>query len=337
MDSTSPATRTTMTAVLLERPGQLADLAATDVPAPPRSEDEVVVEVHAAGVNPSDVLNCFGLPITTYPRVPGRDFAGVVVEGPPELVGTRVWGTGSGDLGFSRHGSHAERLVVPAAGIVPCPGRFTFEEAGSSGLAYATAAAGLTRAGLRAGLDVLVTGAAGRVGGAASAVSAWRGARVIAAVMDDAGRRAVLEAVPQADVVVTAEGPLAPAVQELTGGRGVDIAFDTVGNALFEDVVAALAEDGSMVVISAKPATPVSLDLSSFYRRRLNLLGVSSTVSDVTWSAALLTELLPGFESGDLPPVSGAKPFSLDRAADAYALVAQPATEERAVLRPGPC
>jgi NADPH:quinone reductase-like Zn-dependent oxidoreductase len=326
-----------MTALLLEAPGSPADLAPTTVASPERSAEEVVVEVHAAAINPSDVLNCLGLPITTYPRVPGRDFAGVVVEGPDELLGERVWGTGSGDLGFTRHGSHAERLALPAAGVVRCPDRFTTEQAGASGLAYATAAAGLARGGLRAGIDVLVTGAAGGVGSAASAISGWRDARVIAAVKDEAERDAVEQAMPGAAVVMTGAGSLAARVRDLTDGRGVDLAYDTVGNVLFEEVIAALAEDGAMIVISAKPQTAVELDLSQFYRRRLGLLGVSSTISDATWTASLLAELLPGFESGELPPVRIDRALPLAAAADGYAQVAQGAAAGRVVLTPSSC
>jgi NADPH:quinone reductase len=78
------------------------------------------VEVQAAAVNRSDVLNARGsFAFTTLPRIPGRDFAGAVVEGPPELVGKEVWGTGGGELGFLRDGSHARYLAVPRNAVVP--------------------------------------------------------------------------------------------------------------------------------------------------------------------------------------------------------------------------
>lgn len=331
MSTTFPDGSPTMSALLLQGPGEPSALRATSVERPDRGDGEVVVEVRAAGVNPSDVLNCRGLPITTYPRVPGRDFAGVVAEGPDELLGQRVWGTGSGDLGFSRHGSHAERLVVPAAGVVPCPETFTFAEAGASGLAYATAAAGLIRGGLREGTSVLITGAAGRVGGAAAAIARWRGASVVAAVRDDVERRTIEATSPAIAVAVTDNPNWSDAVRELTDGRGVDLCFDTVGNPLFSQAVACLADDGTLVVISARPATEVGLDLSQFYRRRLSLMGVSSTRADVTWTASLLRELMPGFESGDLPPVAGARVLPLTAAAEAYTAVAQ-GSDDRIVL-----
>src|SRR5207248_8314941 len=100
---------------------------------------EVVVQLHAAGVNPSDVKNIAGLmEDTTLPRTPGRDFAGVVSEGPAELVGTEVWGTG-GDIGFTRDGSHAEYLLLPREAACPKPASLSFIEAGSIGLTYVTA------------------------------------------------------------------------------------------------------------------------------------------------------------------------------------------------------
>ncbi|MGD1703094.1 alcohol dehydrogenase catalytic domain-containing protein [Dapis sp. BLCC M229] len=71
----------------------------------------MLVEIHAASINPSDVKNILGvMENTTLPRTPGRDFVGVVVPGAPNLIGTEVWGTG-GDIGFIRDGSHASHLV----------------------------------------------------------------------------------------------------------------------------------------------------------------------------------------------------------------------------------
>src|SRR6185312_2316338 len=72
----------------------------------PRGPDELLVEVRYAGVNPSDVRATMGvMPQAVFPRTPGRDWAGVVLEGPPDLVGQAVFGTG-GDLGITRDGSH---------------------------------------------------------------------------------------------------------------------------------------------------------------------------------------------------------------------------------------
>jgi NADPH:quinone reductase len=320
-----------MSAIVLDEPGEPALVSCKSVPVPVPAKGEVLVRVEAAGVNPSDVLNARGLPITTYPRVPGRDFAGTVVAGLEPIVGTAVWGTGSGDLGFSRDGSHAQYVAVPESAVVPLPSTFGLDDAGASGLAYAMAAAGLQRAGLRSGMSVLVAGAAGGVGGAAAAISLNAGADVIGAVKDDGERKRAEARLSGAHVLTTAEG-FVEQVLSVTEGRGVDLVYDTVGNVLFEQLLAVLAEDGSMVVIAARPQAQVGLDLSQFYRRRLSLLGASSTRSDAAWCASLLTELLPAFESGALPPVAIAAKLELERAGEAYQLVASGTAAGRVVL-----
>src|SRR5262249_48167686 len=142
---------------------------------------EVLLRIHAASINPSDVKNVQGhMEGTTLPRTPGRDFAGVVVNGPPELTGKEVFGTG-GDIGFTRDGSHAGFIVVSAQGGALKPKQLSMEEAASVGVNYLAAYIGLVqRAGVRNGEVVLVTGASGGVGTAVIQLARWKGARVIA-------------------------------------------------------------------------------------------------------------------------------------------------------------
>ena len=123
--------------------GSFAKLKLETLPDPKPQHGEVVVQVRAASLNPSDAKNVLGrMEGTTLPRTPGRDFAGVVVNGPQEMLGNEVWGTG-GDLGFTRDGSYAERLVVPAAGVSLKPKSLSFEEASVIGTNFVTAWAGL--------------------------------------------------------------------------------------------------------------------------------------------------------------------------------------------------
>ena len=78
---------------------------------------EALVRVHSAGVNPSDVKAALGImPQAVFPRSPGRDFAGVVTEGPSAWIGKEVWGSG-GDIGITRNGSHATWLVLSEAAL----------------------------------------------------------------------------------------------------------------------------------------------------------------------------------------------------------------------------
>lgn len=101
-----------MKALQFDKTGDLSSLRYVEVPTPVAGPDEVLVQIKAAGLNPSDVKNVLGrFPYTTLPRIPGRDFAGVVVEGPQALIGQEVWGTGR-DLGFS--------LTVPTRSSSSC-------------------------------------------------------------------------------------------------------------------------------------------------------------------------------------------------------------------------
>jgi NADPH:quinone reductase len=312
-----------MRAIVLDGPCPPAELTTRQVGAPVAAGGEALLRLAASAVNRSDVLNAIGLPITTFPRIPGRDFAGIVEEGPAEMVGGRYFGTGSGDLGFTRDGSHADQMVVPVEALVPVPAGLSWAEAGAAGLAYAVAADGLAIAGLEGpGQTILVTGAAGGVGAAVAAVARWRGAELIAAVLDDDERSLVLGAHPDATVVTAAE-PLPEAVADRTGGAGVDIVFDTVGNPVFADAIAALGNGGKVVVITAKPNADVPFDLFGFYRRGATLMTANSTRQDSTWSASLLREVLPGLESGALPPPRIAAEYPLESCAEAYEIVMQ--------------
>jgi NADPH:quinone reductase-like Zn-dependent oxidoreductase len=98
-----------------------------------------VVHIEAASVNPSDVKNVAGRMLqTTLPRVPGRDYSGVVVDGPEEWLNQEVWGTG-GDVGFTRDGSHAEYIQVPIASLVRKPETLSYEQAACVGVTFVTA------------------------------------------------------------------------------------------------------------------------------------------------------------------------------------------------------
>ena len=97
--------------------GDPSKLSLVDVPNPRPDATSAVVRIVAASVNPSDVKNVAGhMEGTVLPRVPGRDFSGVVEDGPPEWRGVSVWGTG-GEIGFSEDGTHAERVAFPIAAL----------------------------------------------------------------------------------------------------------------------------------------------------------------------------------------------------------------------------
>jgi NADPH2:quinone reductase len=323
-----------MRAIVIENPGDPSELRPTEVPKPEPGEDGVLVEVHAAAVNRSDVLNARGsFPFTTLPRIPGRDFAGVVVKGSQELLGTEVWGTGGGDLGFIRDGSHARYLAVPANAVAPKSATLSLEEAAASGLAYVTAGSALIElGGISAGETVLVTGAAGGVGSAAVMISRWKGARVIGAIKDPSERARAEKAGVEVIVDTSTEG-LSESVLAATDGGGAHLVLDTVGGPVFEPALGSLGAKGRMVVITTSPdARQVSFDLLDFYRKGLRLSGLMTSFLDAQECAAVLRDLRPGFDEGALRAPSIAERYPLEQAGKAYALVESSEAAGRVLL-----
>ena len=317
-----------MKAIRLETFGPLSAVAATDVPRPDRRGDEVLIAVRAAAVSPFDVKNVTGfIPLTTWPRIPGRDYAGVVVEGPPALTGKEVWGTG-GNLGLTRDGSHAEFITIPADAVREKPKSLDFGQAASIGVSYSAAWIGLVRAAnVSPGDVVLIVGASGSVGRAAAQIARWRGARVIGA------DRLLSESGIFDHQVNTATQDLVKAVRDLTNGSGADVAFDTVGGPLFDATLGSLRHRGRHVVISSVGERRVSFDLLDFYHQELTLYGVDTVKYDPRASADILDELRVGFETAALVP-SALLTFPLRSAADAYQAVQAGTAGSKVILIP---
>src|SRR5580658_2992039 len=218
-----------MRAIVIHQFGEPKQLKVEEVPTPEPRDGEVLVAVKAASINPSDVKNVAGaMHGTTLPRIPGRDFAGIVVRGDADLIGREVWGTG-GDIGFTRDGSHAEYLLLPRTAIAPKPKALSMETAASAGLVFVTAwEAMVVTAGVSAGETAVVIGAAGGVGSAAVQIAKASGARVVGVVRSDDDFPAARE--NGADEVINARSVnIIDAVQSITKDRGADVVFDTSG------------------------------------------------------------------------------------------------------------
>jgi NADPH:quinone reductase len=326
-----------MQAILIEHFGDPSELRQKEVPRPDPGEGEVLIEVHAAAVNRSDVLNVRGsFPFTTLPRIPGRDFAGVVVEGPREFVGTEVWGTGGGELGFIRDGSHARYLPVSRNAVVPKSDTLSLEEAAASGLAYVTAGSALIElGGVSAGETVLVTGAAGGVGSAAVMIARWKGARVIGAIKNES-ERAMAERAGVEVIVDISREEVTDAVLAATDRGGANLILDAVGGPLFQPALNSLGEKGRMVVITTTPSKQhVSFNLLDFYRKGLRLFGLMTSFLDAEGSAAVLRDLAPGFDEGALLAPAIAERYPLEQAGTAYARVESGEVAGRVLLDMG--
>lgn len=288
-----------------------------DVPSPVFGPDEVLVQVKAAAINPSDIKNVQGLmPQTSLPRTPGRDFAGVVLEGPADLIGKEVWGSG-GDLGFGRDGTNAAQVVLHREAVRLKPTKLSFEEAAAIGIPFVTAWSALVDTGeLTAHDTLLVLGAAGAVGSSAVQIAYWKGARVLG-VVRDAAQCESAEQCGAVTIVNTAPETLAEKVKAATEGHGATLILDTVGGAFFEPCLKSLAPRGRLVEITTSQRQ-VSFDLLDFYRRELRLFGVNTLSLDGPAAARILDALRPGFEAGVLRAPAIAERYPLDEAAHAY-------------------
>jgi len=302
---------------------------------PEIGEGEALVEIHASGVNPSDVKALLGrMPSLVWPRTPGRDYAGIVVDGPGDLIGLEVWGTG-GDLGMKRNGNHAQFGVVKTAGLCEKPANISMNEAGGIGVSWTCAWLGLVDgADVGAGDVVAVLGAAGKVGETSVQIATGAGARVIAAERarsDYAGHASG----PVEVIDLRAEADLTKAILERTDGRGADIIMNGAGDPYFEAASNALAKQGRQIIISTF-TEEVTINLRTFYRGNHRLIGISNMDHDHVVSAELLAHMRPGFEAGAFKPFpikDGAR-FGLEDAEEAYRLVLEDRTRDRIIIQP---
>jgi NADPH:quinone reductase-like Zn-dependent oxidoreductase len=321
-----------MRALRFEKFGDPSVLEVKEIARPTPGPDEALVEVKAASINPSDVGNVFGrFEQTTLPRTPGRDYAGVVVEGPAAWIGAEVWGTGDG--GFARDGAHAQFIKVPAASLKRKPSILDFPQAASAGVTFLAAWIGVVEyAQLTKGETLVVVGAAGGVGGAAVQIGLALGARVIgidrAAPPEGspASRFALRNLTPE-------DGEPGAIVRELTSGSGAQVCLNAVGRETFEPSLGTLGHLGRMAVIASPGKPRVEFDLTDFYHRELRLFGVDTLKRDMTASAAVLDALAPRFEAGELLAPAIDRIVGLEEAREAYLAVVQGA-KGRVVLAP---
>jgi NADPH:quinone reductase len=323
-----------MRALRFDHFGDPAVLRIADLPDPVGSPREAVIRVHAASVNPSDVKNVAGaMAGTVLPRVPGRDFAGVVVGGPAEWQGVAVWGTG-GDVGFTRDGSHAELISVPVTALVRKPDRLSFDEASAVGVNFVIGWLGTVEtAQLSDGETIAVFGVSGAVGGAVAQIAHTLGARVIG--VDRRSPHPDTPAAAVIDELVTFDptGDVGAQIKQLTRGKGVDVVYDTVGGVTTPAALASLAHRGRLVVISAVGTRSTEIDLIDLYHNETRILGSDSRKLDAVASAQRLQQIRPYFESGSVRPLSISERYPLDEASVAYQAVADHAAG-RVVIQP---
>lgn len=255
---------TTMRALMCETYGPPEDLKLRDVAIPQLGAGEILLRVHAAGLNFPDALiiqNKYQIK-PDLPFAPGGECAGVV-----SAVGAGVEGVKPGErvATLTSWGSFADYVVTKASRTAPIPPIMDFETASIFAYAYGTSHhAFKQRAQLKPGETVLVLGASGGVGLAAVEIAKAMGARVIAG----ASTAEKLEVARQhgADALINySEQDLKAVVKDITGGRGVDVIYDPVGDKLADPAFRTMAWEGRYLVIGFAggqiPAVPFNLPL----------------------------------------------------------------------------
>ncbi len=162
------------------------NLALHHIPSPGLKKRTCLIQIAYSSVNKRDPKLATGMmPHVHLPMVPGSDFSGIVVKGPQHLIGEKVFGTG-GDLGFERHGSHAEYLLLAENEFILKPSFLSEEEAASVGVPFTAAFAALVQVGnIKKGDHVFIYGANGLVGKAAMQIAKWKKAHPIGGVRDN--------------------------------------------------------------------------------------------------------------------------------------------------------
>jgi NADPH2:quinone reductase len=299
-----------MDAVVIQASGPPTEsLAVRSEPVPEPGPGEVLVEVHAAAVNPLDIANVQGLLGTPLPMIPGVDFAGVVVSD-GDRTAEEVWGSAP-QLGMTRPGTHARFVALPKTWLSGKPERLTMTEAAAIGRPYLAAWETIIEAGeLKPGETIMITGGSGLVGQAATAIASWRGATPIIA---DRRRPEGVE-----HFIDISAGDLPGAVHELTEGRGADMVLDTVGGELFESALTSLRFGGRLTGLHSHER--VEFDPVEIYSHERHVTGLASVFMDGAHCANIFDQLRALFDRDVLVPPA-IKAWPLENAAEAYQTV----------------
>ena len=303
------------------------------VPEPTPGPGQVLVKVHAAGVNPVDTYLHTG----TYaikpplPYTPGRDIAGVVV-----LVGGEVTGWKPGDRVYSDgvsagSGGYGEFAVCDATQLHPLPDRASFAQGAALGVPYATAWRALfDRAQARPGETVLVHGASGGVGVAAVQIARAHGLRVIGTAGTIVGLSLVQKEGAH-HAVNHREPTYVDEVKQITSGKGVDLIVEMLANVNLDLDLDLLAPRGRVIVVGNRGR--IEIDPRKIMSRDAAVLGMVLFNSSRDELNRVHAGLIAGLESGTLRPVIR-KELPLAEAQAAHREVMQPGAYGKIVLVP---
>ena len=294
-----------MKAIRVHEFGGPEQLKFEDVPDPQPGSGQVVVRVHAAGVNPVETYVRTG----TYafkpnlPYTPGADAAGVVLKVGPEAKrfkpGDRVFFTAT------QTGAYAEQALCDEAKVHHLPDHVSFEQGAAMGVPYGTAYRGLfLRAEAKPGETVLIHGASGGVGSAAVQLARAIGMTVIGTAGSEDGMKLVREQGAQHARNHSAQGYL-DEIKNLTDGRGVDVIIEMLANKNLANDLTLLAKKGRVIVIGNRGT--IEINPRDAMGRDADIRGTTLVNTTEPEYREMYAALGAGLENGTLRPVIGAR------------------------------
>jgi NADPH2:quinone reductase len=302
-----------------------------EAPTPQPGPGEVLVRMHAIGVNPVETYIRAGTyaQLPALPYTPGNDGAGVV-----EQVGSDVNESKPGDGVYaagSVSGTYAEFALCRTEHVHRLPENVSFAQGAAMGTPYATAYRGLfQRADAKPGETVLVHGASGGVGTAAVQLARAQGLRVFGTAGSDEGRKLAREQGAQ-EVFDHRAADHFEQIMKATGGRGVDVIVELLANVNLGKDLTILAKSGRVAIIGSRGR--VEIDPRDTMQRDVDLRGMVLPNTPPEKMASIHAALVAGLENGTLRPVIG-KEFPLAEAAQAHRAVMEPGATGKIVLVP---
>lgn len=312
-----------MRAVLITQSGGPEVLRVAERATPVPGAAEVLVKVAAAGVNRPDVMQRKGVypPPPGASDIPGLEIAGVVAAVGPGVASLSV---GESVCALVAGGGYAEYCVAPELQCLPVPKGLTMVEAASLPETFFTVWSNVFERGrLQPGESLLVQGGSSGIGVAAIQVARALGSRVFATA-GSADKCAACERLGAERAVNYRTEDFGEVTKGLTGGRGVDVILDMVGGDYVPREIAALAEEGRLVLIATMGGTRSEVDLRAVMGRRLTITGSTLRARPVAFKGAIARALRervwPLLEAGTVRPVVHAT-FPLDHAAEAHRVI----------------
>lgn len=305
------------------QPGDVGLLQVTDLPVPVPQAGEVLIKVHAAGINRPDVLQRRGhykVPDGAS-TVPGLEVAGVIVGGVPESGGFKM---GESVCALLQGGGYAEYCTAPVSQCLPIPAGLSFVEAASLPETFFTVWSNVfDRAAIKPGETFLVQGGTSGIGVAAIQMVAARGNKVFATARTPEKCRACEELGAVRGINYLSED-FVEIIRKETGGRGVDVVLDIMGAMYLQRELECMAEDGRLVMIAHLGGRRGTLDFGQLLHKRLTVTGSTLRPRSPAFKGEIAQNLKahvwPLLESGRIRAVVNCV-FPLDRAMQAHRLM----------------